>query len=334
MPNNSSIPPAGRLSTPALEKLYALGARFILLEGKVPIGRSGLFTRPRPTAAAAAKHLATAGNHVGIEPASLGYGVIDVDGSRKGEPPADPATLERTAAKLAQPWGDQIAAALPSMSGGGKCHIWRLIDLTDPAPLGLKQDGSPYLAAPTDLYLAESGRGSGTAFDVRFRHSYVRTTNYLNELAEFCGNDGSPPWSGWPRIIPHGRRYKTPPPPPEQPSLPLPAAPAASRLEGINRGYIAGLPPLTEGQRHHIVNTAGYRAGQEFRWNPTLIKMLEAWATANGLSGRRIRNLHLAFRDGQNNPVPPPEDRPISNSAFHQPPIEAYNDPPPERSRR
>ena len=319
---------AGRVQE-ALATLYGIGARFILLEGKQPSGgKSGLYDRRRPSIEEAFNHFCAnpweSDRDIAIEPASIGYAVVDVDGVRKTEGRVPDGSLKATEKAVIDRLGPQ-SRAFPSMSGGGKCHVWRKIDAGAEAPLGVKDDGKPYLAAPTDMYFDARGPGSGSAFDIRFKHSYVRVTNYLVELARYAAGDDSDPSAEWLKLIRHGKRWK--PVKPEPPRPVLPAEPISDeQAERMNRAYIEKLPALAEGSRHNILNEAGYKAGQEAAWNPRFIGMLEEWALAR-VPKSKARQLRKAYADGMNNPVGKPESKrpgPSANGRPALPPVEAY----------
>lgn len=315
----------------ALETLRKLGARFILLEGKRPIGgATRLYERKRPTAAQAHDHLSSdpweTARDIAIEPASLGYAVADVDGARKAEKAVPEGSLAFTEHALINRLGS-ASRSFPSMSGGGKCHVWRRIDKRAEAPLGLKDDGQPYRSAPTDMYFAKEGPGSGTAFDIRFRRSYVRVTNYFVQLADYAQADESEPSAEWSTLIAYGKRWK-----PEKPQTIAPVLPVEpisdEQAERMNQAYIDKLPALTEGERHNILNSAGYKAGQEAAWNPKLIEMLERWASASGITKVKARQLRKAYADGMKHPVGRPERKTVGARGQDRPvpPIEAYGE--------
>ena len=306
----------------AVSQLHSVGARFVLLAGKRPAGGlRGLYDRERPSPEQVMAHL-QAGKDVALEPGSICYAVADVDGPRKGEEPVTEAHLAETV-QAVQMYLGEGARPFPSMSGGGKSHVWRKIDVTDPAPLGYKDDGKPYISAPTDMYLSQEGPGSGTAFDIRFKHSYVRITNYLVDLADFVWQDKSNYSEEWKDFIHYGKRWKpSKPPVPATPVMPVNPVDDAV-LERMNQAYIDKLPALTEGARHNLLNETGYKAGQESAWNPKFLGMLKSWA-GKQITGRgskaKLAQLDKAFADGQRNPVPRPERKNVITMPTPEPP--------------
>ena len=322
-------------------QLYDLEARFILLIGKKPRGRiKGLYTVRRKTPAQILKHLASSPDaHVAIEPASLGYAVVDVDGARKNEQEVSEERIGEVARKVLEDHLGADAAMFPSLSGGGKCHIWRRIDSTLDAPLGWKSDGEPYISAPTDMYLDRAGKGSGSAFDIRYEHSYVRVTNYLDALAAFVTADKSEPFDGWPRMIEIGHRYKGKSKKTVQtadrPALTSPDdAPDEAACEKMNRAYIDKLPALAEGSRHNILNSSGFKAGQEAHWNPGFITLLDSWARGQGAPANKLKTLHKAYEEGLRKPVNPPARKVIEMPKRpSQPPVSAYESDPEAKPR-
>lgn len=167
-----------------LEKLFALGCRFVLLnkDGK-PVSKRPYDLRPDPCDAW--EHVSDFGLRLAWEPASLRMAVIDMDGDGADEPPTTPERRKLGQAMVRQRFGQPLAE-LPSKSGpeSGKLHM--AYRVTGEAPIGKKADGTPYMLANDRMYAAPEGPGSGTRFDLRWMRGYceIASQAYAHDLLQ------------------------------------------------------------------------------------------------------------------------------------------------------
>ena len=312
--------PTGRQA--AVKLLCDLGAKIVLcqLEGKMPIES---MTRWQTLPAIPARDAIRHNGRLGIEPASLGCAVVDVDGAS-----ADLCGVMQVS--ICDWMGVDPLIVGPSLSGAttGKRHLWFGIDLADEAPLGRKPSGKrgPYLSAPTDMRWIPDEAGS--EFDIRFRHGYVIVDPYLEKLAAAL-REGKPTIGPkWASLIPHGLRHRRKGKgrsANETAQLPVATSPAnEDAYEQGNTAYLARavLPPTSDRRgQYETANQLGFKAGTEWHFNPRLYEQAKDWLRSNGLVNERWETFEKAFEDGKDLPATAPL---FPSAGPKLPPISAY----------
>ena len=296
----------------AVRQLYKLGARFILCEGKQPKHQKGIYDSKRISVDDVIRHL-DQGENVGLEPFSLGYGVIDVDGVGKEDPEAK--TKNSNLAKLLiKHMGSQgLAGRHPSLSfeDTGRLHLWYKINTKSKAPLGLKANGDPYLSAPTDMRFANSIENR---FDIRYKNSYVIASEYFIQLAtqvDVRKNEApNPRWEG---LIFRGMEYRK-----KKVSKKTRVRDRQKEefYKKANINYLAKIELPDEGEGHHnVANKVGFKVGSESHFNPWFREQAEARLKELGLKDERWDSFEKGIEDGEREPV---EEQPwIKNVKVH-----------------
>ena len=282
----------------AITRLHQHGARFILCrisedpkEHKKPVGeRNTLYSSRRVSVKQVLNHL-NKGGYVGIEPKSLGYAVLDSD--------ADGDINKELSRKLNDFMGGGLLS-FPSLSNPTtqRVHLWDKINTSIEAPIGLKADGEPYKAAPTDMQWEKNPKYK---FDIRFENSYVVCHQYFIELAQQVQSDAKPN-AKWAEIIEVGISHRDKK---QRAKIKAPSKtknnPHYYKLE--NQKYldtITEIPEKGDGQ-HVVANEIGYKVGQEFNYNPKFYEQAKKKLTVLGLDESRWESFEKAFEEGQRN---------------------------------
>ena len=278
-----------------LQALIDLGCRFL---GLIEDASQPAYKEPydRFLSAAAVR----AFPWIGWEPASLGLAVIDVDGDGAKDPPASREARAIARELVKRRFGPPIATLL-SGSGPvtGRAHL--LYRVTGKAPIGFKPDGvSPYMQFNEALYAHHSGSGSGTRFDLKWKHGYCKIprAEYLTGLLAAARSDAPPVNLG--TVIPWGSRHSIkayrPAPTVNRASLHGPAVdPPRERDTAYWREWsekrIADLDTavFSKGQRHGPFNREAFTAGAVSHKAPFHIDAVRAAAARHKLHGPRLR---------------------------------------------
>ena len=291
----------------AVKQLHKLGARFILCEGKQPKGGlKGLYEKKRPNIYAVLNHLEEGGT-IGIEPFSLGFGVIDVDGVGKDDPDCKDKNDKLCVNLVKFMTSTGLGGRHPSLSFNetGRRHVWYRIDTDNEAPLGVKANGEPYKSAPTDMLL--DGK-QDNHFDIRFRNSYVICSHYLIQLASFLHSkkeDGPNP--NWIKLIPEGTKHRKKAEKKKAEAVNMVDQKLAYYRKS-NTAYLAKVKLPDEGEGHHVIaNKVGYKVGSELHFNPEFLAQAEARFNELGLKEERWKSFHKGVEEGENNPAEEPE---------------------------
>lgn len=192
----------------AIQSLHDHGARFVLCNPEGATDEDGKDASKHPISSmlnwqklppVSAEDAVRHEGRIGIEPASLGFAVVDVDGES-----ADLCGVMRVS--ICEWMAVDPLLFGPSLSGAGRGHLWFGIDLDDEAPLGRRANGKPYVSAPTGMrWIADE---AGSEYDVRFRNGYVIVDPYLPILTAAILTGKRQIGPKWASLIPHGTRYK------------------------------------------------------------------------------------------------------------------------------
>ena len=259
-----------------IKALYRAGAWFVLCgEDKRPLeGEGGIF-KNRPSLKKVLEHK----SNLGIEPASLGFAVIDLD--------ADTANknnkLKNDILKYAG--NDGFIGAFPSLSFSrtGRQHLWIKADILDDAPIGLRKNGKPYMIQK-DLEL------NGETFDIRFRHGFVVCQQYFSDLIEGLSQAAKPNHKLKTIIKDHTKEVSR----------------EEKYYRKANEAYLKKITLPPEGEGHHkVANEVGFKVGQESEFNPWFEDMAREHLAKLGLKDERWQSFDAAIKEGEQEPEEP-----------------------------
>ena len=295
----------------ALAGLHSLGARFVALLKltKVAYEEGWIDRGPKPLATAIGNFRRS--GCLGIEPASLGHVVVDVDCGQKPDG-TEPTADERLAIvrsiidwfDLKQPPTGVFPSASCHPIDKGKRHIWIPCDPQAEAPLGYSDSSGEPRKASTNLRW--DGHGGWQSFDIRFRNSYVAFDSYAPALLRDMLAHRY--WQAAGRIVYpnaklrgldiHGQRNKPPKTVPAR-SLPRPRGPGLNQLsreEGerrawnyVHRKTFTAATIAREVLAHMDINNLGFMAGKWQERNPHAEGVFLHFLRAQGVPETRIQ---------------------------------------------
>ena len=196
------------------------------------------------------------------------------------------------------------------LSGSGKTTGRRhmVYRVSGSAPIGRKPDGSPILQANHSMYADRRGPGSGTRYDIKWKHGYcsIPRQDYLEALATVAATESSPSllesavaWGQRHNIKGYRPRRVKPIQISDLPSL---DAPDSQRFDwqAWSADRIADLKSVAvEGNRHDSFNREAFVAGLVHSRCPTHIDAVRSAARQAGLDLYRIKRCtDDAYRSG------------------------------------
>lgn len=264
---------------------------------------------------------------LGIEPASLGFAVLDLDGDRNTPPARE--RIARTAARIARKFGEpafwQFSNSGPE---GGKRHLWYRVARGE-APIGRRPDtGMPRKAGSGKEYAHKRGPGRMAVVDIKCVHGYIefprdreRKRAYICALAEAVrAKRGAQPRGGWDALFDWLLRYHRTDPATGEIAIPekreiAPPSPAdrervdPKRLAERNQSTVARHADWSAGERTNSANRLGWIAGKESTWNPELraLALASVPPSDDGTGDYYARAFEKAYRDGCAQAEGPPE---------------------------
>ena len=275
------------MSKNAITHLHSLGARFIRCnEAKLPAEKHGFYDRTNDL-----ETVLSHNKHLGIEPASLGCAVIDIDADTK----ENCIELEKQVRDILGKRG--YIGTFPSLSyeKTGHMHIWYRIDKWENAPLGKKNNGNPYMNMNEMLL-------NGNKYDIKFCHNYVVCGHYLDDL-QF--SEKVTINKNFEKLISKSVSARK-----KQKRIKVDGSDADDRNSSfycpINQRYLESikLPEKGDGQ-YFVARDLGLKAGQEHHFNPWLKIQAEAWLKEKGLRKDRWEAFEVSFQDGLQQSVDP-----------------------------
>ena len=253
-----------------IRTLYKFGAWFVLCKNKRPKeGEGGIFKK-RPTLKSVLEHE----GELGIEPASLGFAVIDLDADT-------PEKNEKLKSDIFKYTGREgFIGSFPSLSNArtGREHPWIKADILDDAPIGKRASGKPYM-------IHQGLEINGEKFDIRFKHGFVICHQYFDKLIDALGKEVEPNQRLKTIIKDHKREITK----------------EERFYRKSNEAYLKRFKELPkEGDGHHnIANQIGFKVGQEKHFNPWFEEQAREYLTKLGLKEQRWKTFDAAIEEGE-----------------------------------